>query len=987
MPAIHVEVYLAAKQLHMEGRDSFNSNDLQKKIADMFDDRRSGITTHINSSCNASAPKNHATIYNYLVRMDGKIRLFRAGDEYHPSREGAPNKPNIDDVPSEYWPLWADLEDEAPTQFQGFTEEHFGLFQVSEKTYRQGDAIGERFKSKWLEWKQFVQLVLNRSGKRFNFFTEPWQNSGNLNNEYFWSRFKDKDRSSYASCISLAIFKNEIIINLTMEYKFEKSGKSQDNKQSFNTWIGKLTEDSIPREKWHQYIINDDGELKITVEDYFKTPSYKAKCRGMINSEPGIQLKLERHFSKDEAIAMGMDIIEEVAESVKILYPFYKEILQKSQETMFLIGASKTMHENLPRYQQMIQEKGAMMYWWSYKIRDEYQTHLKNNAPFLVYIYGITKAKTRAITHVMKVDSFVSAPGNEGLKSPEEDITLEEERGITRLGPSQSQIFKTWLKISEIKELQEPIGIDQFVHYDTRGFINPSLMVNSFAYVRKIPSEEIVTRLVNCINMTIEEFNLKMSNPISVDQMINSKKGFSFDISLNSDMSNGNKIESLSASRYKGRNALLLHLGIESDKAYWKSALQLEGYDVWLKEGNDGIGDVKLEDKYQLTDYKEGSHVKVTDIDLDNFSEESFIVPIKSLLEVLNIKIIPPESLPDKWPMRDIEEILYAIGNSDLVYADELLINLHNCLNALSEKHFLIITGISGTGKTEFTRMYVNALYGLPPESTNNPFFVLVPVQPQWSDRTGLLGYFNPITGKYHRTAMLNHLLRANQDAQHFYYVCLDEMNLAVVEYYFADFLSAMESKQDIELHHFPTAIDDVPPRIKVPDNFFIVGTVNVDETTHQFSPKVLDRAYTVEFNEVDLINCLDKFKVRPEVGENLELIQRVGDFCINVNNVLSPYWLHFAYRTFKEILSYMLFNKISSKPLSYENALDNMMMQKVLPRIKGDERIETLLESLSKLIAQEIADAPDNFESQSIKRLDEMLSELRSFGTCQFWR
>jgi len=96
---------------------------------------------------------------------------------------------------------------------------------------------------------------------------------------------------------------------------------------------------------------------------------------------------------------------------------------------------------------------------------------------------------------------------------------------------------------------------------------------------------------------------------------------------------------------------------------------------------------------------------------------------------------------------------------------------------------------------------------------------------------------------------------------------------------------------------------------------------------------------------------------------------------------------LHFAYRTFKEILSYMLFNKISSKPLSYENALDNMMMQKVLPRIKGDERIETLLESLSKLIAQEIADAPDNFESQSIKRLDEMLSELRSFGTCQFWR
>ncbi len=988
MPVIHVEVYLAAKQLHHEGQDTFGHAELLKKIAEMFDDRRSGVPTHISSICNASAAKNNAVIYNYLVREGEKMRLFRPGDEYHPSREGVATKPNHNDVPPEYWPLWADREGEAPIQFHGFSVDHFALFETPEKTYHQGDAIGEMFKSKWLEWKQFVQLVLNRSGKRFNYFTEPWQNSGSLNNEYFWSRFKDKDRSNYASCISSIILKNEIIINLGMEFKFEKSGKSQDNIQSFNTWIDRLTEESVPQEKWHQYVISDDRDLKITLEEYFTTPSDRTKCRDMINNEPGVRLILERHFSKGEAVELSMDIIDEAADCVKLLYPFYNEILQKSQETMFLIGASTNLNENLSKYKQMIQEKGAMMYWWSYKIRDEYQTHLKNNLPVLLYIYGVTKDKKRAITHSIKVVDFVSAPGNEGIKSPEEDITMEEERGITRLGSSQSEIFKTWLKISEIKELPEPIGIDQFVNYDTRGFINPSLLVNSFSYARKIPSEELMTRLVNCINMTMEELNLKMPSPISVDQLVNRKKGFSFHIGLNSDMANENKIKTLSASRYKGKNSLLLHLGVESDRADWRTALQQKGYDIWLKEGTDPSGTVKFEDPYQLTGYEVGTHIKVADIDLDNFSEESFIGPIKLLMEAMDIIVVtPPDLQPDKWPMKDIDQILYAIGNSDLVYADELLINLHNCLNALSEKHFLIITGISGTGKTEFTRMYVNALYGLPPESSNNPFFVLVPVQPQWSDRTGLLGYFNPITGKYHRTAMLNHLLKANQDAEHYYYVCLDEMNLAVVEYYFADFLSAMESKQDIELHAFETAIDGVPPRIKVPSNFFIVGTVNIDETTHQFSPKVLDRAYTVEFNEVELATCLDKFKSRPEVGGNLKLIERVGEFCINVNNILSPHCLHFAYRTFKEILSYMLFNAVSPKFLSYENALDNMMMQKVLPRIKGDERIDNMLKSLSELIEKELASVPDNFESRSIQRLNEMLSGLRSFGTCQFWR
>ena len=139
--------------------------------------------------------------------------------------------------------------------------------------------------------------------------------------------------------------------------------------------------------------------------------------------------------------------------------------------------------------------------------------------------------------------------------------------------------------------------------------------------------------------------------------------------------------------------------------------------------------------------------------------------------------------------------------------------------------------------------------------------YVVVPVRPDWVDNRGLLGYLNPLTNEYSTTPFLNVLLRARDEEKraaaageksHPFFVILDEMNLARVEHYFSDFLSALESGEDIPLHE-DEAIENgefesgpqVPRQLKVPGNVLFTGTVNVDETTYMFSPKVLDRAFT----------------------------------------------------------------------------------------------------------------------------------------------
>lgn len=307
---------------------------------------------------------------------------------------------------------------------------------------------------------------------------------------------------------------------------------------------------------------------------------------------------------------------------------------------------------------------------------------------------------------------------------------------------------------------------------------------------------------------------------------------------------------------------------------------------------------------------------------------------------------------------------------------------------ALKTKGFVILSGISGTGKTKMAQLFADLMSSPEAEVSKEPRenSLFVPVRPDWRDSKSLLGYFNPLTGSFESTEFLRFILKALEEYQEQgkeafpCFIILDEMNLARVEYYFADFLSVVESgrsgdgwtKEAIVLHDFRTPVEDadgnlVSAQIKLPPNLYFVGTVNVDETTYMFSPKVLDRAFTIEFTEVDLTKyptgespgLLDE-KLKELRQQLLEDFARGGRFAIvgkeavsdfaakhsqyrehlqTLNSYLQPYDLHFAYRVFDEIMAFLANAEDSPVFAGFtdlDEAFDTAVLMKVLPKFHG---------------------------------------------------
>lgn len=171
-------------------------------------------------------------------------------------------------------------------------------------------------------------------------------------------------------------------------------------------------------------------------------------------------------------------------------------------------------------------------------------------------------------------------------------------------------------------------------------------------------------------------------------------------------------------------------------------------------------------------------------------------------------------------------------------------------ITSLLAKPFVILAGNSGTGKTRISKRFAKYLEVL--DEDGEPNWLLVPVGADWTDNTKVLGFFNPIAdggkGAYEETGILRLIERANANPEVPYFLILDEMNLSHVERYFSDFLSHMETIGEDNLIVLDGYGDGGADRLPYPQNLFVVGTVNIDETTYMFSPKVLDRANVIEF-------------------------------------------------------------------------------------------------------------------------------------------
>lgn len=296
-------------------------------------------------------------------------------------------------------------------------------------------------------------------------------------------------------------------------------------------------------------------------------------------------------------------------------------------------------------------------------------------------------------------------------------------------------------------------------------------------------------------------------------------------------------------------------------------------------------------------------------------------------------------------------------------------------LISLKTKSFAILAGLSGSGKTLLARALAKWL------CKSQDQYLLVPVGANWNSNDFVLGYPDALdANRYVKTGILEILLRAVTDQENPYFLILDEMNLSHVERYFSDFLSSIESPGErIVLHSDTNSRDGVPPFLEgLPKNLYVIGTINVDETTYQFSPKVLDRANVLEFraNAESIINFLSAKsaidlsaiegkgssyvdgllsgqKIEVNVSDlNPELREPLKAEIELLFSILAGSRREFGFRVASEMVAFIVHwissiapRTLDEKKQALQSGLDAQVIQKVLPRLHGSRKnIEPLL-------------------------------------------
>ena len=364
----------------------------------------------------------------------------------------------------------------------------------------------------------------------------------------------------------------------------------------------------------------------------------------------------------------------------------------------------------------------------------------------------------------------------------------------------------------------------------------------------------------------------------------------------------------------------------------------------------------------------------------------------------------------------DEEELMEPISDEDNTEDETIKISnfttnplFTRYILSLLAKPFVILSGNSGTGKTRIATRFAKYLEKKTDAGVKN--HLLIPVGADWTDNTKILGYYNPLAdngaGKYEKTDVFKFIELAGANPEIPFFLILDEMNLSHVERYFSDFLSKMELldyKENSESVFF-----DIPGygKLDLPKNLFITGTVNIDETTYMFSPKVLDRANVIEFKP-EMENVLDNLlkssngdddkTAEPGVAEGfMKLANEIRSGTIpeevqtvlkGIKTILESFYkelekcgFEFAYRTVKEIRLYAIAAYKTAegiKPTVTEIA-DIQILQKILPKIHGNKKqIGNLLDELEKLCEA-------NQLKESLAKIRQMKDKLNRFQYASF--
>ena len=360
----------------------------------------------------------------------------------------------------------------------------------------------------------------------------------------------------------------------------------------------------------------------------------------------------------------------------------------------------------------------------------------------------------------------------------------------------------------------------------------------------------------------------------------------------------------------------------------------------------------------ELVEGGNGNYLKALIAIVNEYYKEN--IEIKTILGERYLYMIK-----EKFEFKDLPEVL----KTDFA---------RRYITSLLAKPFVILTGNSGTGKTRISKQFAEYLEWESDEGKKN--WVIIPVGADWTDNTKILGYYNPLAedgnGKYEKTKIVELIEEANRHKEIPYFVILDEMNL-----------SHMETPDT------PFELEGYTRRLDYPENMFVVGTVNIDETTYMFSPKVLDRANVIEFKpqKEDVFKVFSaagtvgkmvpvndgsaqaflklakeirtgKFAVDEDLthyytdvdgdftGSNLDYVEGVFS---DIYEIVQKYDFEFAFRTVKEIRNYIAaaYELLEKTEFNLNQIIDEQLLQKILPKIHGNKKeIGQMLEELTGL-------------------------------------